>query len=153
MSAALPIMGRSPNGPDLQATRMIPPRSGGKQVPRSEWWPVRLCNATAPWQRDLEGLSTMVRSLSGCLENPFIMNSKTASYLMLVTGLAAGTVIGLLLAPEKGKDTRERIIRKGRDLFDRVREHAEKTTSNGGHHSASESTGSSRRRSEGTATS
>jgi gas vesicle protein len=75
------------------------------------------------------------------------MTSRTAAYLMLLTGLAAGTVIGLLLAPEKGKDTRDMLLRKGRDLYDRVRHHAQEEDT------PHRATTSSKRRNEGTASS
>ena len=35
--------------------------------------------------------------------------SKDGTFLGLVTGLAAGVVLGLLFAPEKGSKTRERL--------------------------------------------
>jgi gas vesicle protein len=51
----------------------------------------------------------------------------------LLTGLAAGTLIGVLLAPEKGSDTRDKLVRKGRDLYDRFREgQEEKSTATNG---------------------
>lgn len=37
----------------------------------------------------------------------------------LLTGLAVGVVVGLLLAPDKGSETRRKIAEKGRELKDR----------------------------------
>lgn len=34
--------------------------------------------------------------------------------LVLVSGLAIGAVTGLLLAPQKGKDTRKKLLKKGK---------------------------------------
>jgi gas vesicle protein len=43
------------------------------------------------------------------------MNTGKAILAVLV-GAAAGAALGILLAPEKGSDTRKKIIRKGEDL-------------------------------------
>lgn len=37
----------------------------------------------------------------------------------LFIGLAAGLVLGVLFAPDKGSETRQRIARRGRDLKDK----------------------------------
>ncbi|MBL0743017.1 YtxH domain-containing protein [Chryseolinea lacunae] len=47
------------------------------------------------------------------------MNSKKA-LMGIVAGIAAGAVLGILLAPEKGSRTRRAIVRKGEDLADAV---------------------------------
>lgn len=36
----------------------------------------------------------------------------------LLAGLAAGTVLGILFAPEKGSDTRKKIASKGKDTLE-----------------------------------
>lgn len=43
----------------------------------------------------------------------------------LLTGLAAGTVIGVLFAPEKGSDTRDKLNESLADLSDAIKERAE----------------------------
>jgi gas vesicle protein len=45
------------------------------------------------------------------------MNNEKA-ILAVLAGVAAGAVLGVLLAPDKGFDTRKKIIRKGGDLAD-----------------------------------
>jgi gas vesicle protein len=40
--------------------------------------------------------------------------------LAVLAGIAAGTAIGMLLAPDKGSDTRKKICKKGEDLADAV---------------------------------
>ena len=42
--------------------------------------------------------------------------------LGVVAGLAAGALLGVLFAPEKGSDTRRMISRKGEDLADEFKE-------------------------------
>ena len=42
--------------------------------------------------------------------------------LGIVAGLAAGALLGILLAPEKGSNTRRMITRKGEDLADEFKE-------------------------------
>ena len=45
------------------------------------------------------------------------------SYLIGVLAIAAaGVVAGLLLAPEKGKDLRRKIVEKGKDFKDKVKD-------------------------------
>jgi gas vesicle protein len=40
--------------------------------------------------------------------------------LGVLAGIAAGTVLGILLAPEKGANTRKNILKKGGDLANRL---------------------------------
>ncbi len=37
-------------------------------------------------------------------------------------GLVAGALLGILLAPDKGSDTRKKIVRKGEDLVDNAKD-------------------------------
>jgi len=41
--------------------------------------------------------------------------------LGLLAGIAAGAVLGILLAPEKGSDTRKKISKKGKDYSDSLK--------------------------------
>lgn len=41
--------------------------------------------------------------------------------LGIVSGIAAGAVIGVLLAPDKGSNTRKRIVRKGTGYVDNLK--------------------------------
>ena len=47
---------------------------------------------------------------------PFFMASK------LLTGFALGMLAGMLLAPEKGADTRKKLTQKGKDLKNKFNE-------------------------------
>ena len=49
-------------------------------------------------------------------------NTKTA--IALLAGLAAGAALGLLFAPEKGSDTRDKLADSLKDLGDSIREKA-----------------------------
>ena len=49
------------------------------------------------------------------------MSSKNV-LLGVLGGLAAGALLGILLAPEKGSDTRKYISKKGTDLADMLKE-------------------------------
>jgi gas vesicle protein len=42
--------------------------------------------------------------------------------LGLVAGFAAGSLLGILFAPKKGSDTREKISKKGEDYVDSLKE-------------------------------
>ena len=41
--------------------------------------------------------------------------------LGLLAGIAAGAVLGILMAPEKGSDTRKKISKKGKDYSDSLK--------------------------------
>ena len=43
-------------------------------------------------------------------------------FLGMLTGLAAGALLGVLFAPDKGSFTRKKISRKGEDMADAVTE-------------------------------
>ena len=48
---------------------------------------------------------------------------KTGKFLLgIVTGLAAGALIGILFAPEKGSESRNKIVQKGEDYLEAVKE-------------------------------
>ena len=48
---------------------------------------------------------------------------KAGKFLLgVVTGLAAGALIGILFAPEKGSESRHKIVKKGEDYLDAVKE-------------------------------
>lgn len=49
--------------------------------------------------------------------------------LGVVAGLAAGAVIGILLAPDKGENTRKKIAKKAGDLKDNLKEGYDDTIS------------------------
>lgn len=50
------------------------------------------------------------------------MSNQTTSILMLITGIATGAALGILFAPKSGKDTRSDLMRKGEDLYDRLKD-------------------------------
>lgn len=48
---------------------------------------------------------------------------KTGKIILgVVAGLAAGAMIGILFAPEKGSDSRHKIAKKGEDYLEAVKE-------------------------------
>ena len=48
---------------------------------------------------------------------------KTGNVVLgLLAGVAAGAILGILLAPDKGSNTRNKIITKGEDYADDVKE-------------------------------
>jgi len=49
-------------------------------------------------------------------------NSKTI--LAVFAGLAAGTVLGMLFAPQKGKDTRDNLAKSIKGLEDKIKQKA-----------------------------
>ncbi len=53
------------------------------------------------------------------------MNDNAKVLAALLSGVAAGLAIGLLLAPEKGSDMREKIIAGTKDLADGIRDKAQ----------------------------
>jgi len=59
-------------------------------------------------------MDTVIRIQSQTLKLKIMKNSKLLAGILL--GVAAGAVAGLLLAPDKGADTRKKIRRKGEDL-------------------------------------
>lgn len=50
------------------------------------------------------------------------MNDNAKIVAALLAGLAAGAAVGLLFAPEKGTDTREKINESLKDLGDAIKE-------------------------------
>ena len=50
------------------------------------------------------------------------MSDRTNGLIAFVAGVAAGTALGLLLAPQSGKETREQLGRKGREVKDALDE-------------------------------
>ena len=46
---------------------------------------------------------------------------KTNTFFALVTGLAAGAILGVLFAPDKGENTREQIRKNAEDGLDKLR--------------------------------
>jgi gas vesicle protein len=46
--------------------------------------------------------------------------------LSVVAGIAAGAVLGIIFAPDKGTNTRKKIVRKSEDLVDEVEETIER---------------------------
>ncbi|MCL7988532.1 YtxH domain-containing protein [Sphingobacterium sp. lm-10] len=53
------------------------------------------------------------------------MNYSGKVLTALLTGLAAGTVLGVLFAPEKGSETRDKLNESLSDLGDAIKERAE----------------------------
>jgi gas vesicle protein len=65
------------------------------------------------------------------------MTTKTKIALGVLGAVAAGVAIGILMAPDKGKDTRKKLKKTAGDwveslsnLFVRAKEHAEETMEN-----------------------
>lgn len=55
------------------------------------------------------------------------MNNNMKTVVALLTGLAAGTALGILFAPEKGSETRRKIGESASDLADSIKETAQET--------------------------
>ncbi|MGB8490598.1 MAG: YtxH domain-containing protein [Bacteroidales bacterium] len=53
-------------------------------------------------------------------------------FLGILAGLAAGTIIGILFAPDKGSATREKIVHKGEDYVDNLKTKINGILSNSG---------------------
>ena len=51
---------------------------------------------------------------------------KTNTFFALVTGLAAGAILGVLFAPDKGENTREQLRKNAEDGLDKLRGALEK---------------------------
>jgi gas vesicle protein len=52
------------------------------------------------------------------------MNDNSKTVIALLAGLAAGAALGLLFAPEKGSDTRDKLSESLNNLGDSIREKA-----------------------------
>nr|WP_199076965.1 YtxH domain-containing protein [Pedobacter sp. ASV19] len=52
------------------------------------------------------------------------MNDNSKVLIGLLAGLAAGAALGLLFAPEKGTDTRDRLSQSLKDLGDSIKDKA-----------------------------
>ena len=48
----------------------------------------------------------------------------------IVAGAAAGAIVGILMAPDKGSETRKKIAKKGNDLSGSVKDGLNKITNN-----------------------
>lgn len=48
--------------------------------------------------------------------------SKGKVLLGLLAGVASGALLGILFAPQKGKDTRKKIAKKGEDYADAIKD-------------------------------
>lgn len=53
-----------------------------------------------------------------------VMNDNSKVLIGLLAGLAAGAALGLLFAPEKGSDTRDRLSQSLKDLGDSIKDKA-----------------------------
>ena len=53
-----------------------------------------------------------------------VMNDNSKVLIGLLTGLAAGAALGLLFAPEKGSETRDRLNQSLKDLGDSIKDRA-----------------------------
>lgn len=53
------------------------------------------------------------------------MNDNSKVVVALLAGLAAGTALGILFAPDKGTETRDKLNESLADLGDAIRERAE----------------------------
>jgi gas vesicle protein len=53
------------------------------------------------------------------------MSSNSKTVIALIAGAAAGLALGMLLAPEKGSETRKKVKRFAEDLVDDIKEKSE----------------------------
>lgn len=58
------------------------------------------------------------------------MNDNSKVLVALLAGLAAGAALGLLFAPEKGSETRDRLSQSLKDLGDSIKDKAEDEINN-----------------------
>jgi gas vesicle protein len=63
-------------------------------------------------------------------KNLNVMNDNSKVLVGLLAGLAAGAALGLLFAPEKGSETRDRLSQSLKDLGDAIRDRAEDEINN-----------------------
>lgn len=47
---------------------------------------------------------------------------KASSFFALLTGLAAGAVLGVLFAPDKGEENRKKVKKTAEDCLDKMKE-------------------------------
>ena len=50
------------------------------------------------------------------------MKNSTKILAAMALGLAAGGLLGLFFAPDKGEETRKKVARKGREMMDTINE-------------------------------
>jgi hypothetical protein len=58
------------------------------------------------------------------LKNNIMTTGKAV--LAVLAAVAAGAVIGMLFAPDKGSETRKKIVKKGEDVLDTIEDKVEK---------------------------
>jgi gas vesicle protein len=49
------------------------------------------------------------------------MKDSAKTILLLLTGVAAGVAVGMLLAPDKGVETRKKLMKSGRSMAENLR--------------------------------
>lgn len=65
---------------------------------------------------------TLINQLLFLFTFKFTIMSKGKLITGVLTGIAAGAVLGILLAPDKGSETRKKIAKKGNDLSGSVKD-------------------------------